>query len=336
MRPARAALALAAALALPFASRGAAAPAGAAPLAAPLVLLRLAELHPADHPTAKADYEFARLVSERSAGRIRVAVYTDSVLGQEVEVLEQLKFGAIDIARVSLAAVSTYAPALEALQLPYLYRDEDHMWAVLKGPVGKELLASVSEAGFVGLGWFEAGARSFYDSKRPLRSPADIAGLRIRVQEGGVMDDFVAALGASPVALAFGESYAAILRGSVDGAENNITTYYTSRHYQIAPFYALTEHVRIPEIVVGSASSFAELDPADRALIAKAALDCIDFQRAEWKSYEAMAARKLREAGVSIAPVPDLEPWRERAGAVYALLSPKVRSLVDRIRSEGR
>lgn len=298
------------------------------------VRLRLAELHPSDHPTAKADYEFARLVRERSRGRILISVYTDSALGQEMDVLEQLRFGAIDIARVSLAALSVYAPKLNALQMPYLYRDEEHMWKVLKGGIGRELLASAAPAGFVGLGWYEAGARSFYyNAKRPLSSPSDFAGLRIRVQEGGVMDDLVEAMGAVPAPMAFGETYAAILRGSVDGAENNFPTYYSSRHYQIAKYYTLTEHARIPEIVVGSALSFSGLSEADRALIAQAAMDSSDYQRREWRAYEAMAERKLREAGVTISRARGGSAWLAIANGIYERLDPAAKSLVARIRA---
>jgi tripartite ATP-independent transporter DctP family solute receptor len=297
------------------------------------IRLRLAELHPADHPTAKADYEFARLVRERSGDRILISVYTDSVLGQEMEVLEQLRFGAIDIARVSLAAVSVYAPRLNALQMPYLYRDEEHMWKVLKGEIGRELLASVGQAGFIGLGWYEAGTRSFYNARRPLKSPADLVGLKIRVQEGGVMDDLVSSYGASPVSMAFGESYAAILRGSVDGAENNIPTYYSSRHYEVARYYTLTEHARIPEIVVGSALGLAGLTAADLELIAKAAMDSSDFQRKAWRDYEAMAAEKLREAGVSMLRPADPEAWRARMGRLYSSQDPGIRALVARIKA---
>jgi tripartite ATP-independent periplasmic transporter solute receptor, DctP family len=297
------------------------------------VRLRLAELQPADHPTAKADYEFARLVRERSGGRIRISVYTDSVLGQEMEVLEQLRFGAIDIARVSLAAVSTYAPRLNALQMPYLYRDEDHMWKVLKGEIGRELLASVQDSGFVGLGWYDAGARSFYNSRRQLARPSSLAGLQIRVQEGGVMDDLVAALGATAKPLAFGVTYSAILHGDVDGAENNFPTYYSSRHYQVAKFYTLTEHARIPEIVIGSVMSLSELSAADRELLVQAALDSVDYQRGEWHSYEDMAIQKLREAGVSIERPADIEAWRKLALRVYAQQDAPTRALIDRIKA---
>lgn len=305
----------------------------AAGAGAQVVELRLAELHPSDHPTAKADYEFARLVRERSGGRIRVSVYPDSVLGQEVSVLEQLQFGAIDIARVSLSAVSVYVPRLSALQMPYLYKDADHMWRVLKGEVGKELLASVSEAGFVGLGWFEAGARSFYTSGRNIRIPADLKGMRIRVQEGGVMAETVAAFGAVAVPKAFGEVYSAIQAGEIEGAENNASTYYTSNHYKIAPYLFLTEHARIPEIVVGSASGLAVLNAKDRELLAQAAMDAADFQRAAWDSYEKLAADRLREAGVTMVKIADLSPWRALVKGVYARQPAEIRAIVERVRA---
>jgi tripartite ATP-independent transporter DctP family solute receptor len=323
----RNAYALAAAFLLGL-SGGARAETGRAPIE-----LRLAELHPADHPTAQADYEFARLVRERSAGRIRISVYPDSVLGQELSVLEQVQFGAIDIARVSLSAVSVYVPRLSALQMPFLYKDADHMWRVLKGDIGRELLAGVSEAGFVGLGWFEAGARSFYTSRRLIRTAADLRGLRIRVQEGGVMADAVAAFGGKPVPMAFGEVYSAIQAGEIDGAENNYSTYYTSKHYMIAPYLSLTEHARVPEIVVGSSVGFEALSLADRDLIARAAMDTIDYQRAAWDKYERLAAERIREAGVRVLRVGELGPWRALAKGVYDRQGAEIRAIVSRVRA---
>jgi tripartite ATP-independent transporter DctP family solute receptor len=297
------------------------------------IQLRLAELHPTDHPTAQADYEFARLVRERSGGRIQISVYPDSALGQEVSVLEQLQFGAIDIARVSSSAVAVYVPRLGALQMPYLYKNAEHMWRVLKGDIGKELLAEVSNAGFVGLGWFEAGARSFYTAKRAIRKPADLKGLRIRVQEGGVMEATVDAFGAMAVPRAFGEVYSAIQTGTIDGAENNASTYYTSKHYRIASFYSLTEHARVPEIIVGSSIGLAALSAADRALLAQAAMDTIDFQRAAWDSYEKLATDRIREAGATVIKIEDLRPWRALVKDVYDRQSAEIRAIVARIRA---
>ncbi len=133
------------------------------------IVLRLAETHPKGYPTEMGDEEFARLVKERSNGRIIVEVYPGSQLGEEKAVIEQVQFGAIDMTRVSISPVAAFVPKLNAFQMPYLYRDSDHMWKVLKGNIGMELLASLEPFGFIGLGWFEAGARSFYNSKKPER-----------------------------------------------------------------------------------------------------------------------------------------------------------------------
>lgn len=293
--------------------------------------LRLAEIHPADHPTARADHEFARLVDARSGGRIQVFVYTGAALGQEPSVLEQLRFGGIDIARVSLSALTSYVPRLNALSMPYLYRDEQHMWRVLDGQVGRELLAAVGDAGFVGLAYLEAGARSLYTARRPVRTPADLKGLRIRIQESTVLEKAVAAFGARPVPLPFGEVYSALETGAIDGAENNVTSYLTWHHDQVARYLTLTEHARIPEMLVASATSFAELPEADRQLIAEAAADAAEYQRLEWAKYQALLDERLRQAGVVVIPVPDLGPWRALARPVYAAQGPEVRALVDRI-----
>lgn len=298
-----------------------------------LVRLRLAELHPDDHPTTKADYEFARLVSERSGGRIKIAVFSGSSLGQEISVLEQLQFGAIDIARVSLTAVASYVPPLTALQMPYLYKDEAQMWRVLKGEVGQELLSSVKSAGFVGLCFFEAGARSFYNSKRPVYRPSDLAGLKLRVQESQLMEDIVAAFGATALPLAFGETFSALETGLVDGAENNLPTYLTSLHYKVAGFYTLTRHSRIPEMLVGSQRSFATLSQADLAILVKAAEDVVEFQRAAWRQYEKDSAETVSKSGIAFVEPGDLGAWRALAAKVYGRQPTEIQRIVERVKA---
>ena len=223
------------------------------------IVLRLAETHPQDYPTTRGDYEFARLVKERSGGRIVIEVYPGSQLGQEKAVIEQVQFGAIDLTRVSISPVAAFVPRLNAFQMPYLYRDETHMWKVLKGDIGKELLASLEPFGFIGLGWFESGARNFYNSKRPIRTPADLKGLKIRVQESELMMGLVSAFGAVPTPMAFGEVYSALQTGVVDGAENNWPSYFSTSHYEVAKYITLDEHTRVPEIIIGSKISLGRL-----------------------------------------------------------------------------
>ncbi|MCX7775510.1 MAG: TRAP transporter substrate-binding protein [Rectinemataceae bacterium] len=297
------------------------------------IVLRLAETHPEGYPTTKGDYEFARLVKERSNGRIIIEVYAGSQLGQEKAVIEQVQFGAIDLTRVSISPMASFVPRLNAFQMPYLYRDEAHMWKVLKGDIGKELLKSLEPFGFIGLGWFESGARNFYNSKRPIRTPADLKGLKIRVQESELMMGLVAAFGAVPTPMPFGEVYSALQTGVVDGAENNWPSYFSTSHYEVAKYYTLDEHTRVPEIIVGSKISLSKLSKADQELIRQAAFDAIDYQRAEWAAYEKLARDKVVAAGCQIIEITDKTPWMELMKPLYARQSKEIQDLIEKIRA---
>jgi len=214
------------------------------------VVLRLAETHPKGYPTEMGDEEFARLVKERSGGRIVIEVYPGSQLGQEKAVIEQVQFGAIDLTRVSLSVTSSFVPKLNAFQMPYLYRDEAHMWKVLNGEIGKSLLASLEPFGFIGLGWFEGGSRNFYNSKRPIRTPADLKGLKIRVQESELMMGLVSAFGAIPTPMAYGEVYSALQTGVVDGQMNPISIIAMAKFQEVQKYITLTNHLYAPYVWV--------------------------------------------------------------------------------------
>jgi tripartite ATP-independent transporter DctP family solute receptor len=302
-------------------------------LPAQAIRLRLAEIHPQDHPTAKGDREFARLVKERSAGRIDITVYTDAELGQERAVLEQVQFGGIDIARVSLSAMSAFDPVLDALQMPYLYRDDAHLWKVLKGDIGRELLAGLETSGFVGLGWFEAGSRSFYNSKRPVKAPEDLKGMRIRVQESSLMMDLVTAFGATPVPMAYGDVYSALLTGTIDGAENNWPSYYSWSHQRVAPYMTIDEHTSVPEVIVGSKISMDLLSTQDRSLLADCAAAALEYQRAQWAAYERLAVDGAAAAGVVVTRIEDKSVWRARMEPLYARQSRAVREIIRRVKA---
>jgi tripartite ATP-independent transporter DctP family solute receptor len=304
-----------------------------APVAAQTVVLRLAETHPADYPTTKGDYEFARLVAERSGGRIKIEVYPGSQLGQEKAVIEQVQFGAIDLTRVSLSPVASFVPKANALQMPYLYRDVDHMWRVLKGDIGKELLKGLEPAGFYGLGWFESGARSFYNSKRAVSKPADLKGLKIRVQEVELMVGMVNAFGAVATPMPYGEVYSGLQTGVIDGAENNWPSYFSTSHYEVAKFLTLDEHTRVPEVILGSKISLDKLTAADRDLIMKAAADAVDYQRKEWAAYEKLSEDKIRAAGNTIVVIKDKSEWQKLMEPMYAKQNAEVRAMIARIKA---
>jgi len=304
-----------------------AAPAGAVK---PIVL-RLAETHPADYPTTLGDMKFAELVKERSGGRIVIEVYPGSQLGQEKAVIEQVQFGAIDFTRVSVSPLAAFVPVFDALQLPYLYRSEDHMWKVLLGPIGKELFASLEPSGFVGIGWFEPGARNFYNSKRAVATPADLAGLKIRVQESPLMVGMVSGLGAVATPMAYGEVYSGLQTGVIDGAENNWPSYESTSHYEVAKFYTVDEHTRVPEIIIGSKISLSKLSQADQDMIKQAAIDAIPYQRKLWAEREKASEAKVKAGGSIITVIADKAPWQAAMKGLYDKQPAAVQYLVKRI-----
>ena len=295
------------------------------------IVLRLAETHPADYPTTLGDQRFADLVKERSKGRIVVEVYPGSQLGQERAVIEQVQFGAIDFTRVSISPLASFVPVFNALQLPYLYRSEDHMWKVLLGPIGKELFASLEPSGFIGIGWFEPGARNFYNSKRPVSKPEDLKGLKIRVQESELMVGMVQGLGTVATPMPYGEVYSGLQTGVIDGAENNWPSYESTSHYEVAKFYTLDEHTRVPEIIIGSKISLSKLSAKDLELIKQAALDAIPYQRKLWAEREKASEAKVRAAGNTITVIADKAPWQAAMKPLYDKQPAAIRYLVQRI-----
>ncbi len=300
------------------------------------VVLRLAETHPADYPTTQGDYEFARLVEERSNGRIRIEVYPGRQLGEEKAVIEQVQFGAIDFTRVSISPLAAFAPDFNALQMPYLYRSPEHMWQVLNSPIGDEFLNSLEPSGFVGLSWFDSGARSFYNSVRPIKTVSDLAGLKIRVQESALMVGLVEALGAVATPMPFGEVYSAIQTGVIDGAENNWPSYYSTSHFEVAKYYTLDEHTRVPEITIASKISMDKLSPEDQELIKQAAKDSMAFQIKAWADYEKVAEDAVIANGNEIYRLPDNSEFQKAMQPLYDALSADLQDVVARIRAVGK
>lgn len=306
----------------------------ALPAAADTVVLRLGETHVADYPTTKGNYEFARLVEERTGGRIKIEVYHSSQLGQEKAVIEQVQFGAVDFTRVSISPLSAFAPAFDALQMPYLYRGEEHMWKVLDGPIGEEFLASLEPANFIGLAWYDSGARNFYNSKKEIKSVADLKGMKIRVQESQLMMGLVSALGAVPTPMPFGEVYSALQTGVIDGAENNWPSYFSTSHYEVAKYFTLDGHTRVPEILIASKISMDKLSKEDREIIKQAAKDSMPHQIKLWKEFEKVAEDKVRAAGSIITELtPEaLVEFQNAMQPMYDALSPELQEIVKKIR----
>ncbi|MGI5172357.1 TRAP transporter substrate-binding protein [Treponema sp. OMZ 840] len=297
------------------------------------IVLRLADNHPDGYPTVIGDLEFARLVKERSNGRIVIEVYNNGVLGDQKSVVEQVQFGGIDFVRTSISSVAPFYPDINALQAPYLFRDADHMWKVLNGEIGDYFLNSVKSSGFVGLCWFDAGARSFYNTKKPIYTVADLKGMKIRVQESALMMGMIQALGAVPTPMPYGDVYSALQTGVIDGAENNWPSYDTASHYEVARYFSIDEHTRVPEMIIASKITMDKLSAEDQKLIAQAAKDAAPVQIKAWADMEKRSEDKVRAAGCKINTIRNQSEFSNAMAPLYNSFSAGQKEWIKKIQA---
>lgn len=298
------------------------------------ILLRLANDLNKDHVSSRACDWFAQLVNERSGGRIEIHTYHGGKLGSQAEAVEQLSFGGIDFARVSLMSLEEQVPAADALAVPYLFRDETQLWDVLEGSVGKTLGSILEENGYIPLFYESAGLQSIY-STRPVQTLTDLAGLRLRVPDNRIAQAAIEALGAVPVSMPWTEVYDALQNGVIDGAADNIVSYFQADHDAVAPFYTDSFHAMVPDLVIASKITFSELSPEDQALIRECGREAGLWQRESWESaeQEALAVADSSEE-ILISPLQDAEAWKAVAGQCYEeLLSPEALTLLENIRA---
>jgi len=294
---------------------------GAAFAADPQIVLKLGETHPKGYPTEVADEEFARLVSERSKGRIKVEVYPGSQLGEEKAVIEQVQIGAVAMTRVSTAPMAQFSKQLGVFALPYIFESKEHMWAFLDGADGKKLLDSLEPSRFVGLCYYDGGSRNFYSSK-PITKVEDLKGLKFRVIQNEWSQKMVSAFGASATPMPMGQVFSSLQTGVIDGAENNPPTYFTWSHYQVAKHFLLDAHQRLPEILVMSKVVWDKLSKDDQALLKKAAQDSVKKQRELWDAYEAETLQKVKAGGSTVTEVKDFAPFQKAVKPVIDEATP--------------
>jgi tripartite ATP-independent transporter DctP family solute receptor len=284
--------------------------AGQAWAAEPKIVFKLAEVHPQGYPTELGDEEFARLVGERTGGRIKIEIYPGGQLGDEKAAIEQVQIGAIAFTRVSSAPMAQFSKQLGVFSLPYIFDSKEHMWAFLNGPGGTKMLEALSSSGFIGLAYYDGGARSFYASK-PITKVEDLKGLKFRVMQNEWAVKMVNAFGANATPMAYGQVFSAIQTGVIEGAENNAPSYLTASHYQVAKNYLLDGHQRIPEVLVMSKIAFDTLSKEDQAILRKAAADSVSKQRQMWDAFEGEALAKVKAAGSIITDVKDPTPYQK-------------------------
>lgn len=299
------------------------------------IILRLADNQRAEHPTSVACDYFARLVEKRSNGRIHIITYHSSALGDEKTVLQQMRFGGIDMVRASVALMTDYNPELTVLEMPYLYRNSDHMWQVLDGEIGNYFLQSMRNNGIEGLCWYDAGARNFYTMDKKITKLSDLKGLYIRVQQSAFMMDLVSMLGANPVEMPYEMVGSQLREHIIDGAENNIPSFVSARHSSLAPYLVLDGHTRIPEMIVMNQKVLESLPFEDQKIIRQAALESSVYQRELWKKEEEKNYQAFQEAGGTITELEDLSEFVKKVQPIYDQYVPRYGNVIERIRAVG-
>ena len=295
---------------------------------------RAADTQNEEYPTVQALHYMGSLVAERSGGRHQIKVFHSRQLGEEKETLEQTRVGAIDLNRTNVALIGTMVPAMNVLAMPFLFRSIEHMQKVLDGPIGNEILDSFEPYGFVGLTFYDSGARSIYNSVRPITSMADLKGLRIRVQQSEQMSAMIRSLGAEPVELPYGQVLTGLATKLIDGAENNWPSFVTTDHYKHAGFYTLTEHTMSPEVLVMSKKAWSGLSAEDQKIFREAAQRSSRFMREKWRDLEERSRQQAEAAGVRIITDIDRKPFEAAMAGIYAKAQqdPAMAQLIERIR----
>ena len=295
---------------------------------------RAADTQNEDYPTVQALRFMGRQITERTGGRHELKVFHSRLLGEEKETLEQTRAGAIDLNRINVALIGNIVPAMNVLALPFLFRSIEHMQKVLDGPIGTEILGSFEPYGFVGLAFYDSGARSIYNNIRPVHSLADLKGLRIRVQQSEQMSEMMRALGANPVELPYGQVLTGLATRLIDGAENNWPSFVTTDHYKHAGHYTLTEHTMSPEVLVMSLKAWETLSPDERKIFREEAQRSSQYMRERWRDLEEQSRKKAEAAGVVIVTDIDKKPFEAAMTGIYdkAQRDPESAKLIERIR----
>ncbi|MFY0735203.1 MULTISPECIES: TRAP transporter substrate-binding protein [Aurantimonas] len=310
--------------------------AGAATVAsAQEILLRSSDTHPDGYPTVEAVKYMGELIKERTDGRIGIEVYHSAQLGEEKDTIEQTQFGVIDLNRVSMGPFNNIVEETQVVSLPYIFRSIDHMHKVMDGPIGEEILAAFEPHDLIGLAYYDGGARSFYNSEKPIKSMEDLKGLKFRVMQSDIFVDMVNALGGNATPMPYGEVYSSIQTGVIEGAENNWPSFESSKHFEVAKHYTLDEHLIVPEVLVMSKKSWEKLSPEDQEIVRAAAKESVTKMRELWQAREAESEKMVREAGVEVVKDIDKQPFIDAMKPVYEkyVTNDKLKDLVARIQA---
>ena len=298
--------------------------------------IRLAHGLDINHSVHQAMLKADKYLNELSKGKMRIKIYPNQQLGSERECLELLQIGSLDMTKVSGAVLENFAPTLQIFGLPFLFDNKEHLFKVLDGPIGKELLDEGEKYLLKGMGFYDSGSRSFYTKKHPIEDPDDLNGLKIRVQESVSAFNMVKLLGASPTPISWGELYTALQQGVVDGAENNPPSFYLSRHYEICKFYTIDEHTMIPDILLINTHLWKSLASVEQQWLQEAINKSIPFQRKLWIESEKKSLQELINFGVTII-YPEKKIFQKAIQSMYDdyKKDAQLSELIKRIRNEA-
>ncbi|ANU07333.1 TRAP transporter substrate-binding protein [Paraurantiacibacter namhicola] len=290
------------------------------------------DTHPLDYPTVQAVVRFGEMLTERSGGKFGLSMYAGGQLGNERDTLEITSFGGIDFNRVNLAPLNSIEPLTTVAALPFIFESTQHMRSTLDGPIGEEILASLEQHNLIGLCFYDSGARSFYNTRGPIRTPEDMKGLKLRVPGSDLFVAMVKSLGADAVPMPLDEVYQSLAQGVIDGAENNWPSFEQGRHFEVARFYSLTRHLLAPEVFVMSKQSWDKLSPEEQAIVRQSAKDSVPIMRQLWDAQVARSQEVIMASGVEVNEV-DPAAFTDRMKGMWAefITTPDQRRLVDAI-----
>src|ERR1700693_2066486 len=299
-------------------------------------VFKASDVQPAGYPTVAATENLGKKLEAATSGRLSVQMYPSMQLGGEKETIEQTQIGAIQLLRVSVGSMGPIVDDINVVNRPLLFKNTAHAQRMMDGPIGQELLDKITaspNAGLVALCWMDSGARSLYNTKRPIKSIEDLKGLKFRVIGNPIFVDMMNALGGNGVAMGYDQVFSALQTGVIDGAENNTPSYVFSNHYTTAKYYSLTEHLIIPQVLVFSTRVWSALSSDDQGLIKKFARESQLEERELWKNYEQQAMEKAKAAGCEITEIADKAPFQNAVKPVWDKYGPKYQDMIKRIQT---
>jgi len=297
------------------------------------LVLKLSHVLDQTHPVHTAMEYMAERLAEKSGGTVIMKVFPSGQLGGETDSIEQLQRGAIAMTKTSTSVMEGFIPEMAVFGIPYIFRDSEHYWKVLDGELGKMLLHLGEVKKLRGLCYYDSGSRNFYTVEKPILSPDDLKGMKIRVMKSKTAMDTISALGGSPTPIPWGELYTALQQKMVDGAENNPPSFYTNRHFEVCKYFSFDEHTRIPDILLISQIVWESLTPQQQTWVQEAADESSVFQRKLWKEKTDEAIEETEKEGVKFY-YPDKKPFVEKVKAMHQSYddNEKIAPLLKRIK----